>query len=91
MSARLRLVTFDLDDTLWDVRPVLARAEEQSFRWLAERCPAMAERFDRSAMMNFRLRLLEQRPELRHHISELRREAVRLALLDSGCGATEAS
>ena len=87
---RLRLVTFDLDDTLWDVRPVLARAESRAAAWLEENCPRLRERFDRAGLVALRLRLLEQRPELHHHISELRREATRLALLESGYAEAEA-
>jgi FMN hydrolase / 5-amino-6-(5-phospho-D-ribitylamino)uracil phosphatase len=83
-SRRLRLVTFDLDDTLWDVRPVLASAESRVAEWLDANCPEVAARLDRGALAARRLHLLGQRPELRHHISELRREAMRLALLECG-------
>jgi len=90
-ARRLRLVTFDLDDTLWDVRPVLVHAEAAAEAWLRERCAPLAERFDRAAMAALRMRLLAERPALRHHISELRREATRLALLECGCTATDAA
>jgi putative hydrolase of the HAD superfamily len=81
---RLRLVTFDLDDTLWDVRPVLTRAEAATQEWLRTHCPPLAERFDSAALAALRMRLLAERPALRHHISELRREAMRTALLECG-------
>ncbi|MFO6375092.1 HAD family hydrolase, partial [Pseudomonas aeruginosa] len=31
----LRLITFDLDDTLWDVAPVMNNAEALLREWLA--------------------------------------------------------
>jgi putative hydrolase of the HAD superfamily len=89
-ARRLRLVTFDLDDTLWDVRPALAAAEAETEAWIHARCPALAERFDRHALVALRLRLLDERPELRHHISEWRREAMRLALRECGYAEAEA-
>ena len=37
----LRLITFDLDDTLWDAPPVLQAAEAALQRWLAEHAPRL--------------------------------------------------
>ena len=50
MARRLRLVTFDLDDTLWDLRPVLIRAEQELAAWAGDHCPELVERFDRAAL-----------------------------------------
>ncbi len=36
-------LTFDLDDTLYDNRVVIVRAENLLLEWLAARCPEMAE------------------------------------------------
>lgn len=83
-ARRFRLITFDLDDTLWDVRPVLVAAEERVEQWLRTHSPRVLERFDREALMRMRVRLFRERPELRHRISELRIEAMRLALIESG-------
>ncbi|MBP8927154.1 MAG: HAD-IA family hydrolase [Pseudomonadales bacterium] len=90
MSQRFQLITFDLDDTLWDVRPVLLRAEQQVNEWMMQHCPEVPQRFSRAELMSLRLRLLRERPELHHHVSELRRESMRLALLDCGYGDTSA-
>lgn len=91
MSQRFELITFDLDDTLWDVRPVLERAERRLAEWIGEHCPALAQRFDRKRWLDLRFRLLAQRPELQHRISELRAESMRLAMLECGYAAQEAS
>jgi putative hydrolase of the HAD superfamily len=81
---RFTLITFDLDDTLWDVRPVLVRAERRVREWIGERCPALLQRFDTESLMRLRLELLRTRPELRHQISSLRIEAMRIALAGAG-------
>ena len=32
----INLITFDLDDTLWDVRPALIKAEQAQNVWLQQ-------------------------------------------------------
>ncbi|MDA0630486.1 MAG: HAD family hydrolase, partial [Proteobacteria bacterium] len=36
----IQCITFDLDDTLWDVRPALQKAEQAQNAWLDEHYPA---------------------------------------------------
>lgn len=91
MARRLRLITFDLDDTLWDMRPVLVRAEATVAQWSAQHCPELAERFDRDALLDIRRELVARDPALRHDISTLRREATRVALERCGRPASEAA
>ena len=42
----IKVVTFDLDNTLWDVEPVLLRAEQAQYRWLEENRPRVTREFD---------------------------------------------
>lgn len=76
---KLRLLTFDLDDTLWPVGPVIVRAERQMQAWLDTEIPALRARFDREAMTTLRGRLLLERPELIHDLSKMRRAVIREA------------
>jgi len=39
----IRTITLDLDDTLWDIAPVIRRAETQLRNWLEERYPRIVE------------------------------------------------
>lgn len=41
----VKAICLDLDDTLWDLGPVLARAERAVYEWFGERYPRIAERF----------------------------------------------
>ena len=75
----IRLITFDLDDTLWDVRPTLDSAELLLREWLARNAPALND-FSVEALGVIRRTLLEAQPELRHRISELRRRILCHAL-----------
>lgn len=72
----IRVITFDLDNTLWDVEPVLMRAEQAQYRWLQENRPRVTREFDMDGLRRMRMRTVELHPELHHHISELRRQAL---------------
>lgn len=84
MSSGLELLCFDLDDTLWAATPVLLRAEEIQFAWIAEHLPRVAAAYDSAAMQARRRRLVRERPELAHDFTRLRRVA--MAELCVGCG-----
>ncbi len=44
--ARVQLLTFDLDDTLWAVHPVLVEAERSVNRFLKTNCPLVLEQLN---------------------------------------------
>lgn len=88
-TRRFTLITFDLDDTLWDIRPVLVRAEQRVAAWFSRHCPAMLPQLEHTAMAQRRREVLRARPDLQHHIGTLRREVMRLGLL--ACGQDDAS
>lgn len=83
--ARIRAISLDLDDTLWPVWPVIARAEALLCAWLAQHAPATAARFpDGPALRALVKRLWSERPDLRVDLGALRRESIRLALREAG-------
>ena len=81
----LRLVCFDLDNTLWHVEPVLVRAERETWDWLVERRPDLAICFDAAWVREKRAALLRARPDYVHDLTSLRRDAMRHMLLAAGC------
>lgn len=68
----LRLVTFDLDDTLWDVAPVIDSAEQVLRNWFADN-QVLASPPSVDEIHAMRRQLVSQAPALQHRISELRR------------------
>lgn len=76
----IRLLTFDLDDTLWSIAPVIGRAERRLHRWLLDNCPEAGHRYNPAALRALRLEVETLHPELADDISELRRASIRLAL-----------
>ncbi|HUO80698.1 MAG TPA: HAD family hydrolase [Steroidobacteraceae bacterium] len=84
MELPLRAVSLDLDNTLWDTPPVLARAEQVLRDWLVVHCPGLARRFDAAALARLRLEVASAQPERAHDLSFVRREALRRAARASG-------
>ena len=89
-SGPIRAVTFDLDDTLWDVEPAIACAERDLRAWLDANCPDMAARYDRDALFRVRGAIVAKTPHLQHDVSELRVQVLKTALLRTGYGTEEA-
>jgi 2-haloalkanoic acid dehalogenase type II len=69
-------ICFDLDNTLWDIEPVLSRAERILADWLRLRYPRIPERFSASDIMEMRASLLREQPQQAHDLSYLRRETI---------------
>ncbi len=92
MTASVRLITFDLDDTLWDVKPALVAADAAQWHYLTERFPkgALRELADQQAG-NLRAEILAEQPGLAHHISQFREAFIYRLLLFSGQSKTNAA
>lgn len=80
----VRAICFDLDNTLWDVVPVLERAERILTDWLRLRYPRIPQRFDAAGILEVRAALLMEQPHQAHDLTFLRRET--LARLAAAAG-----
>ena len=83
----IKVLAFDLDDTLWDMRPTLIRAEKKLYAWLEDNCPRI--NYDLETIRDLRNEVLQQHPELKTSISELRRRVIERALQLSGYAPAE--
>lgn len=72
IEVAISVITFDLDNTLWDVEPVLLRAEEAQQQWLLQHRPGAAEHFDHEALFRFKQSVWRRHPHLLHHVSQMR-------------------
>jgi FMN hydrolase / 5-amino-6-(5-phospho-D-ribitylamino)uracil phosphatase len=68
----VRAIAFDLDNTLWDVGPVLARAEAHLSAWLQEHCPRIAQTLSPQDMRRARELLAQREPHNAHDVTYLR-------------------
>lgn len=91
MSQHIRLITFDLDDTLWDVRPALEQAEAAQWASLAARYPALDfTAVDQADLQLVRQGLLRKHPGLAHRISDFREQFIVRLLVHLGVSEQEA-
>lgn len=82
---KIRAISLDLDDTLWPIWPTIERAEKALHDWLSEHAPMAAALFSTpSALRDIREYMAHSRPELKHDLSAIRRESIRLALYRAG-------
>lgn len=68
----IRAIAFDLDNTLWDVGPVIERAEVLMLDWLREHCPRITERISLEQMRVAREQVARQEPHRAHDLTYLR-------------------
>lgn len=87
MSIAPRVISFDLDDTLWPVAPVIEAAERTLFAWLETRHPQAVHGHSIESMRALRVRIAEQFPERRHDLTFLRRRALAAQFGAAGLGA----
>ena len=84
---RIRVITFDLDNTLWNVRTVIGGAERRLATWLEIEVPAAAALYRNGAdLMAIRSRLIADRPQLAHDLSRLREEVLYVVMRQAGHG-----
>jgi HAD superfamily hydrolase (TIGR01509 family) len=80
----IRAICFDLDNTLWDLAPVIPRAERRLHRWYAQYYPRVTELFSLQRMLEVREAVLRDRPELLHDLSAMRLLALEFMAREAG-------
>jgi FMN hydrolase / 5-amino-6-(5-phospho-D-ribitylamino)uracil phosphatase len=84
-TRKIKAVSIDLEDTLWPIWPTIERAEKALHDWLVEHAPMTAALFSSpGALREIRGEMTAARPDLKHDMSALRRESIRLALYRAG-------
>ncbi|MFC6337206.1 HAD-IA family hydrolase [Pseudomonas sp. CCM 7891] len=79
----IKLITFDLDDTLWDNVPVIVSAEASMRQWLATHAPLVGE-LPLEHFATLRQQVLQRYPELKYRISLLRHRVLLHAFEEAG-------
>jgi putative hydrolase of the HAD superfamily len=71
------VLSFDLDDTLWPVGPVIAAAESALLSWLRDRYPRTVSGHDIESLRALRAQVTERFPEHGHDLTFLRHRALK--------------
>jgi putative hydrolase of the HAD superfamily len=70
------VLSFDLDDTLWAVEPVIMAAEAAMLSWLTENHPQIMRGHDRESLRAMRVAIAGRFPERSHDMTFLRHRAL---------------
>jgi FMN hydrolase / 5-amino-6-(5-phospho-D-ribitylamino)uracil phosphatase len=74
---KVRAICFDLDNTLWDVWPVILRAEQRMYDFLAQRYPRVVANVTIEMMRSAREQTAAAYPQMRHDFTFLRKQTLR--------------
>tara|TARA_B100000475_G_scaffold16553_1_gene12001 strand:+ start:4635 stop:5336 length:702 start_codon:yes stop_codon:yes gene_type:complete len=76
----IKMITFDLDDTLWDNMPTITKAEFETRKWIEDQV-GKVEWGDFNDFIKIREELIKNDPSVLWDISKLRKEIFRIKLL----------
>ena len=76
----IKMITFDLDDTLWDNMPTITRAEFETRKWIEDQV-GNVEWGDFNDFLRIRKDLIKNDPSIEWDIGKLRKEIFRIKLL----------
>ncbi|MDX1694371.1 MAG: HAD family hydrolase [Ketobacteraceae bacterium] len=82
----IKLITLDLDNTLWDVTPVLLRAEKHLQQWIARELPEASEYYQRENLATLRSGFIAERPEIARLPTTLRKAILKACFEQAGLG-----
>src|SRR5690606_10642615 len=84
-----KVLSFDLDDTLYDNKPVIAAAEQAMLEALAELTP-VSQAADNHFWWQQRVKLAHVEPEIRHDIGRWRLLGIESGLIELGINRADA-
>ena len=82
----IRTITLDLDDTLWDITPVIRRAETRLREWLAERYPRVVDMHQPEDIVELRAQVFAEHQDRSHDLTFIRCEVLARMGVAAGYG-----
>ena len=74
--SEINLITFDLDDTFWDIRSTIINAENNSRKWAEDRIGKKIEWGTFEDFMKIRSELVKKDPSLEYDLGMLRKKTI---------------
>jgi len=84
MFDRVRLICFDLDDTLWPCHSVIRAAEAECYEWLDHEAPRLTSRYTPEQLREHRFATGRQHPEIAYDLTEVRLRSLAALLEEEG-------
>ena len=76
----IKLLTFDLDNTLWSVDPIIARAENAMMEWIYQNQPELRFKVSTIQFEQYKEKISVEHPDIRHDLTQLRLKTLRQVL-----------
>jgi len=89
-QSHIKVLTFDLDDTLWECMPVIESAELKLRDWLEIHYPKITRQYSIEAFTNYRNNISAQHPQFAHDFSFIRQTLLLNIAIDAGYSPSEA-
>ena len=75
--SKVKAISFDLDDTLWDCAPAIAKAEAALFEWHTRHTPEITRAHNRAELQDYRTEFRKNNPALKGCVTEMRLAGLR--------------
>lgn len=75
--SQIQVISFDLDDTLWDCEPVILRAEQAIYGWLQKHAPRITDHCTAEDLHSHRIEFAQGHPEYRVDVTYLRKASLK--------------
>ena len=87
---KIKLITFDLDDTVWPNHKVIVDAEKALWSFLMMKVPQVKDQLNEDNINRIRVELVEKDNSLKFNLTKFRKEVVKALLLELGLDENEA-
>ncbi|HFD86783.1 MAG TPA: HAD family hydrolase, partial [Gammaproteobacteria bacterium] len=81
---RIKCITFDLDDTLWECKPVIHRAEAKFYEWLGHHHPKVTRRYSYEALIQSRIAYMQANQHQAFDLTRLRKNWLAQIVAETG-------
>jgi len=82
----IRTITLDLDDTLWEIGPVIRRAESRLREWLAERYPRIVDMHQPEDIAELRAQIVAEHEDQSYDLTFVRQQVLARMGIAAGYG-----
>ena len=73
LTKNIRTITLDLDDTIWEIDPVIIRAENRLYDWLGKFYPKITQRYKITDFHEVRSQVMAEFSDYKHDLTFLRK------------------
>lgn len=80
----IRAITLDLDDTLWEIGPVIQRAEQALYAWYLEHYPRIVETFEIADIFELRNDVVAEHRDKLHDLTFIRCAVIERVASEAG-------